>query len=360
MASPGIPVLVVGTGFGCRIQIPALRAAGFEVVGLVGTNAQRTRERAEMNGVGGAFTDLDEAITRTGAKAVAIATPPHTHCAVTLAAIARSCHVICEKPFAKDVAEARTMLDAAERAGVVHLTGLEFRFAPERAMMARTIADGAIGIPKLATFTSLIPYLVSATSMPPWWFDEEAGGGWLGASSPHLIDWIRCTLGDFESLSGALATMAPQNGEADDAYVFRFRLKSGLEGVVQQAAAAWGPAIDIARIMGTKGSIWLDGQDLRIAAADGTRSIAIAADITLPSIPPLSADPRNQSAKWKWLIPIELPPYIRLCEAFRDLIDGREPQRAVSLPSFRDGLASMEAIDAVRTSAATGGALVRL
>jgi hypothetical protein len=34
--------LVVGTGFGCRIQVPALRAAGFDVVGLVGTdhNAQ--------------------------------------------------------------------------------------------------------------------------------------------------------------------------------------------------------------------------------------------------------------------------------------------------------------------------------
>jgi predicted dehydrogenase len=36
-----IPALVVGTGFGCRVHVPALRAAGFEVVGLVGTNAER-------------------------------------------------------------------------------------------------------------------------------------------------------------------------------------------------------------------------------------------------------------------------------------------------------------------------------
>lgn len=360
MASSRLPALVVGTGFGCRIQLPALRAAGFEVAGLVGANAQRTRERADVNGVANAFTDLDEAITRTGAKAVAISTPPHTHCAMTLAAIARSCHVICEKPFAKDTAEARAMFEAAERARVVHLMGHEFRFAPERAMMARTIADGAIGAPKLATFASLIPYLVAATEMPPWWFDEEAGGGWLGASSPHLIDWIRFTLGDFDSLSGALATMAPQNGEADDTYVFRFRLKSGLEGVVQQAAASWGPAVDIARVMGTKGSIWLEGQELKIADANGSRSIPIAADLTLPAIPPLSADPRNQSNKWKWLIPIELPSYIRLCEAFRDLIEGRRPLCPIPLPTFRDGLASMEAIDAVRVSAANGGALVNL
>ena len=40
-------VLVVGTGFGCRIQVPALCGAGFEVVGLVGTKSSRTAERAD-------------------------------------------------------------------------------------------------------------------------------------------------------------------------------------------------------------------------------------------------------------------------------------------------------------------------
>jgi hypothetical protein len=43
--------LVVGTGFGCRIQVPALRASGFEVVGLVGTDRERTAERAAANAV---------------------------------------------------------------------------------------------------------------------------------------------------------------------------------------------------------------------------------------------------------------------------------------------------------------------
>ena len=59
------PALVVGTGFGCRVHIPALRAAGFDVVGLVGTDAERTKKRADANGVPQTFTDLDDAITRT-------------------------------------------------------------------------------------------------------------------------------------------------------------------------------------------------------------------------------------------------------------------------------------------------------
>jgi predicted dehydrogenase len=356
-----IPVLVVGTGFGCRAQVPALRAAGFDVVGLVGTDGARTRERAQANGVANAFTDLDQAISRTGAAAVAVSTPPHSHAPLTLAAIARGCHVLCEKPFAKDVAEARSMLQAAESAGVVHLIGHEFRFAPERAMMARVIADGAIGEPKLANFTSFIPFLmVPDLDMPPWWFNEEAGGGWLGAASSHLIDWIRCTVGDFDSLSGALATLAPQHGATDDTFAFRFRLSGGLEGVVQQSAAAWGPPLDLARVMGTKGTVWLEGREIKVADREGSRVIPIAEDLRLPPMPALSDDPRNATEKWKFLTPIELPPYVRLCEGWRALIEGREPACTVPLPTFRDGIAAMEAIDAVRLSAANGGALVKV
>jgi predicted dehydrogenase len=85
-----LPALVVGTSFGCRVHIPALRAAGFDVVGLVGSDAARTQKRAEANGVPQAFTDLDAAITRTGAKVVTIATPPNTHAPLSLAAMSRA------------------------------------------------------------------------------------------------------------------------------------------------------------------------------------------------------------------------------------------------------------------------------
>jgi predicted dehydrogenase len=102
-----LPALVVGTSFGCRVHVPALRAAGFDVVALVGSDEARTKQRADANGIPNAFTDLDVAITRTGAIAVTIATPPLTHASLSIAAMSRGCHVICEKPFAKDVAEAR-------------------------------------------------------------------------------------------------------------------------------------------------------------------------------------------------------------------------------------------------------------
>lgn len=349
------PALVVGTGFGCRIHVPALRAAGFEVAGLVGTDPERTARRAEANGVRQAFTDLDEAITRTGAVAVTVATTPNTHGQLTLAALERGCHVICEKPFARDAAEARRMLAAAERAGVTHLVGNEFRWLPERALVARAITGGLIGEPRMMTLSQYMPMLADPQAkMPRWWFDAEAGGGWLGAQGSHIVDQVRTWLGDFASLSAALQIVSAREGVAEDSYVLRFRMANGAEGVVQQSAAAWGPSAGMARVAGTHGTVWLDGDAVWLADRDGARQLPVTPDLELPPPPAESDDPRKRFSHF------ELGPYIRLCEVLRAGVDGRAPSSAVAAPTFADGLAAMEVLDAIRASAANGGALVTL
>ena len=50
---------------------------------------------------------------------------------------------MCEKPFAADLAEAERMLDAAERAGVVHMLGTEFRFATGQALAGKLPFEGS-------------------------------------------------------------------------------------------------------------------------------------------------------------------------------------------------------------------------
>jgi predicted dehydrogenase len=349
------PVLVVGTGFGCRVHAPALRAAGFEVVGVVGSNPERTARRAEANGVARAFTDLDEAIAKTGAVAVTIATPPNTHAQLALTAIGRGCHVICEKPFTMDAAEARTVLEAARRAGVTHLMGNEFRWLPERAIAARAIAEGRIGAPRFMTL-ALYHSLVAdpAARMPRWWFDRDAGGGWLGASGSHVVDQVRTWLGEFASLSAALPVVSARENVAEDSYVLRFRTVGGAEGVIQQTAAAWGPSAAMARVAGTDGTVWLDEGAVWVADRDGARELPVPADLELPPAPAVSDDPSRRFSH------LELGPYTRLCEVFRAGVDGREPVSAVAPPTFADGLASMQVLDAIRASAAQGGAMVEV
>ena len=355
MANAPIPAVVIGTGFGYRIHVPALRAAGFEVAGLVGTNPDKLARRAEVAGVPHFFTDLDESIEKTGAQVVTVATPPDSHARLVLKALEHGCHVLCEKPMAFDADEGKAMLDAAERAGVMHLVGNEFRWAPDRALIGRAIADGLIGSPR---FLSLVQYLAFAADpearLPHWWFDKEAGGGWLGASGSHLIDQIIAWLGEFESLSAALPIVSNRTNVAEDSYVLRFRMKNGVEGVLQQTAGAWGPSASLWRIAGTKGTVWAEEGIVRVADRDGVRELPVPDDLALPAPPPAEAP--DSSRRFSHL---ELGPYIRLCEALRAGIEGRAIKSAVPLPTFRDGYATMRVMDAIRLSAEQGGALIR-
>src|SRR5438105_1857683 len=132
---------VVGSSFGCRVHVPALRAAGFDVVALVGRDAERTGRRAARAGIEHATTSLSDALD-LGLDAVTIASPPYAHAEHTIAVAEAGVHVLCEKPFAIDASEARAMLDAAQHTGVTHLVGHEFRWALDRATIGRAVRGG--------------------------------------------------------------------------------------------------------------------------------------------------------------------------------------------------------------------------
>lgn len=353
--------LVVGSGFGCRIQTPALRLAGFDVVGLVGSDAARTAERAAVNAVPRSFTDLARAIDETAVDAVAIATPPSTHSDMVLLALERGCHVLCEKPFATDLADARLMLDAAERAGRVHMIGHEFRFVPQRALVARTIAQGMVGEPRFMASIGFNGYVAGfAGNLPHWWFDPAAGGGWLGASASHLIDQIRMEVGEFAAVSAALPSVSAQAGAIDDSFAVRFRLANGVEGVLQQTAGAAGPPVELFRIVGSEGTLWTEGDRVCVARGTDVQALALPADLILPPAAMPIGDPRRESDEWRFLTAIELAPYAALCASFRAAILKEPAPTPVRPATFADGVAVMAVLDAIRASAAAGGALMEV
>ena len=347
--------VVVGTGFGGRVHVPALRAAGFDVVALVGRDGERTARRAARLGVPTACTSLAEALRLPGVEVVTIATPPATHAALATEVAAAGRHMICEKPFALDTVEARGMRDAAARAGVVALVGHEFRFAEDRATIARMLAAGDVGEPRLFSHVSFTPLLADpAAPAPEWWFDPRRGGGWLGASGSHLVDQVRSWLGEFADVSAALTVVSDRRGVAEDTFVVRFTLRSGVTGLLQQSAGAWGSAVQVTRVAGSSGSVWSADGTVWHASAAGERPVPVPDDLRLPPGPEESDDPRHRFTH------LELAPFTRLCEVLDDLIAGRPARHPAAPATFDDGLAATVVLDAVRGSAAAGGARVVL
>ena len=345
-------VVIVGTGFGCITHLRALRAAGFEVHALVGRDPEKTRERAHRFDVPNGCTSLAEALAFPGVDAVAIATPPHTHAAIALEAIAAGKHVLCEKPFARDAEEARRMLDAAEAAGVVHLLGTEFRWAPGQASMARVVKRGEIGTPKLATFLLHIPMLADPEGeVPGWWSDAAQGGGWLGAQASHVIDQIRVMFGEIEGVSASLSQVSARDWNIEDAYTVHFRTRSGVDGVMQSTSGAWGPALFLTCVAGDKATVWAEFDTIRVADASGTREIPTPADLPLVPPEPPAADLLTTAYDNLHAFGMDLPPYTRLCTTFLDLIEGRAVPADPPPATFADGFANQHVLDAIRRSA---------
>ncbi len=350
-------VVVVGTGFGCYTHVRALRAAGFDVLAVVGRDPAKTAERAALFEVPGALTSLDEALALPGVDAVTIATPPHTHAALALQAIAAGRHVLCEKPFAANTEEAKVVLAAAESAGVVHVLGTEFRWDPGQAGLARAVAAGLVGEPRLATWLMHVPVLADpAAIVPEWWADAGSGGGWLWAHGSQLIDQIRVTLGEFEGASASLAHVVDRPWmSADDGFVVHFRMRNGAVGVMQSTAGDRGVLVQT-RVTGSTGTAWIEGvgSTVKVADAKGVRALPNPEDLQLDSPPPLPEGAATTAYEKMTTFGVEYGPYVRLAAAFRDRIHG-QPVPGPEPATFVDGVAQMAVLDAITTSAASGG-----
>jgi predicted dehydrogenase len=359
MSSSGdrpLGVVVVGTGFGCLTHVPALRDAGFEVKALVGRDPVKTKARADRFDVPLGLTSLDEALALDGVDAVSVVTPPHTHHDLVVAAVEAGKHVVCEKPFATDAAEAQRMLDAAEAAGVVHLLGTEFRFGTGQALLRRVVQRGDIGEPKLAMFLLEMPLIADhGAEVPDWWEDRGEGGGWFGAHGSHWIDQVQSMLGPITGVSAALLVVSGRPMSADDTYTIHFRTASGVEGVLHSTAASRGPMLMEQRVTGTKGTAWIAGDEVHVATAEGSGPVEVPADLVLgPPVPP-PMDLMVTAYDWMHSMGIDRHPYARLFSVLRSRIEGRVVPQDPPAATFADGVAGMLVMDAVRAADAAGG-----
>lgn len=349
--------VVVGTGFGVLTHLRAMRAAGIEVLALVGRDGAKAHDRAQRFGVPLGTDDLDAALALPGVDIVAVATPPHTHASIVLAAVAAGKHVVCEKPFARDRDEAAAMLRAAEDAGIVHLLGTEFRFDGGQAQLARLVQSGAIGTPQLGVFELQLPtHADPAAELPAWWMLAEEGGGWLGAYGSHIVDQIQSTMGPVEAVSASLQRLSDRPAmTADDTYSVLLRLTNGATVLMHSSCAARGPFLAATKIIGTAGTAWLEAGQVGLDTGSGPRLLPLPDHLPMEDLdPPPSELIHDAYDRWHSLGG-DLVPFRRLYERLLQLAAGRDVPDDPAAATFVDGVEGQAVLDAIRASSAAGG-----
>jgi predicted dehydrogenase len=351
MTANKLGAVVVGTGFGVLTHVRALRAAGIDVVALVGRDPQKTKERAQGAGIEQGLTSLGQALELPGVDIVTIATPPHTHASIALQAIAAGKHIVCEKPFAKNADEGQQMLDAAESAGVLHRVGAEFRWATPQALATQAINTGAIGKPKLATFMLHMPLLTDPNAqMPTWWTQDQHGGGWLGAYGSHVIDQARAMCGEFVGLSASLSKVSERNWSVEDSYTVHFRTTTGVNGILQSSIGDCGSPIAITRVVGSDGTLSIDNDKVVINNTKGSKELEAGEALqNAAPIPPPSELLVTAYDMWHSM-GTDLAPYTKLFETLQADILGQVRSSPIEPATFADGLAMQKILDAIRLS----------
>jgi 1,5-anhydro-D-fructose reductase (1,5-anhydro-D-mannitol-forming) len=171
---------------------PAIRkSAASRLVACLGSSAEKGKAFAERFGVPRAHASLEAMMADPEVDAVYVATPNAIHVEAVLAAAAARKHVLCEKPFAMNAADARSMTQACAQAGVVLRVAHQLRL--EQAVIhAREIArSGRLG--RIAAIS-----LERASAMPPrtTWRRDASQSGVVFDVGVHLIDQIHWITGE--------------------------------------------------------------------------------------------------------------------------------------------------------------------
>ena len=169
-------------------MIGAFRANGGEVVSVMSTNAERGARYALDRGIGHATTSLADLATSKEIDAVYISTTNELHRDQVFAAAAAGKHVLCEKPLALTLADARAMVAECRKRGVVMGTNHHLRNAATHRAMREAIAKGRIGRPLFAR-------VFHAVYLPPhlqrWRITQPQAGGGSFSTSPCMTP-TRC------------------------------------------------------------------------------------------------------------------------------------------------------------------------
>jgi predicted dehydrogenase len=302
----------------------------------------RSRERAETfareSGVPVATTDLEEAIAHPDTDTVVIGLPNDLHLVALELCASHGKAALCTKPLARTAAEAKQMLDVAERAGIFAGYLEDLVYSPKTLKAVEAVRAGQIGQVTWARSRETHPGPHSA-----WFWDAaQAGGGAIVDLGCHCIEIVRSYMGKenrpLEVMAWTDTLVHPI--EAEDNAICLIRFESGAMGQFEVSWTFRGGMDLRDEVAGTEGTIWTNhflrtGFEM-FSSGEGAAYVAEKAE----------------SASG-WLFPVgDEVAELGYVDMFTDMFDAMDAGRAPR-ETFYDGYVVNAVMDACYASAAS-------
>jgi len=272
-----IKVAVVGTGGMANNHAQNFaKIKGVKLVAGVDVNADRAKEFCAKHNIPASYTSVAELLKNCDFDAATVVTPDafHVSCAVPLVKAGK--HVLCEKPLAPTAGEAKKLVDAAAKSGVINMVNFSYRNSSALQYAQKLVAAGKLG--RIMHFEA--HYLQTWLSSPIWgdWHTKEAwlwrlstahgSKGVLGDVGVHITDLATFAANDeIKSLNGQLKVFHKAKNDrigeykldANDSAYMRVELAGGGLGTICATRWASGQPNSLALpLYGDKGGLRLD------------------------------------------------------------------------------------------------------
>lgn len=256
-ADQQIRIGICGAGNIVETHLRALeRTEGMRATAISSRTKKSSRKLARRFGVPLATDDHRATIESPDVDVVLVAAPNYQHAPLALAALAVGKHVIIEKPLAVTLAEGKSMVAAARRAGRHLFYAEQLPLAPKSAVVAAAAQAGELGDLHLVRQVER-----HAGPYSPWFFQREtAGGGVMMDLGCHSISVILDIMGErrIERVTGLTRTYKHTHGDVEDFSLVEMQFADGTLGVAENSWCYLGGFESVTEIFGSRGNLRAD------------------------------------------------------------------------------------------------------
>lgn len=326
---------------------------------ICGRNEKNVAQAAQQFGWESYETDATDLINREDIDIVDVASPGWAHKDQVIAAAKAGKHIICEKPIANNLKDARAMAAAVEKAGVKSLVMFNYRRVPAVSLAREMIQAGDIGEIYQIRAHYLQDWIADPAFPMVWRLDKEkSGSGALGDIGSHIIDIARFLVGEFVDVSAVMKTfikerpLAPKSKETgtvtvDDAAAWIANFENGAIGTFDATRFARGRKNGNGfEIYGSKGSLMFDLEDmnrLQFWSAKDNARLQGFRDI-------LVTEPQHPFMQGWWPAGHIIGYQHTFVNTIYDFLTALSNNQDVS-PNMQDGVKAQAVLDAVERSA---------